>query len=92
MTFQESEVVNLVVWAALLASMAFLQRQIRLPRMPLIYAAIFTLMAGHLFTVIEDIAFFGLFNVLEHVCYALSGLLFAAGCWLLARRREEAQP
>ena len=85
MTFQESEIVSLIVAVAFVVSLAFLRNVIRLPRIPLIYAAIFSLMGGHLFTVAEDVIWPDLFNILEHVCYALSGVLFAVGCWQLAR-------
>jgi len=84
MTFQESEIVSLIVAAAFVLSIAFLHRVIRLPRLPLIYAAIFILMGGHLFTVLEGVGWYAFFDILEHVCYALSGVLFAAGCWSLA--------
>ncbi|HUT02192.1 MAG TPA: hypothetical protein VM031_07045 [Phycisphaerae bacterium] len=98
MEFQETEIVTLVVAVAFLLSVAFLHKVIRLPRLPLLlYAAIFTLMGGHLFTVVEGLFplegfWYGFFNVLEHSCYAVSGILFAVGCWALARkaRRERA--
>ncbi len=98
MEFQESEIVSLAVAIAFTGSVAFLHRVIRLPRLPILYAAIFTLMGGHLFTVVEGFwvpGTFGyeLFNVSEHVCYALSGVLLAVGCWALAwaARREGAR-
>ena len=100
MEFQESEIVSLAVSVAFVGSLAFLQRVIRLPRLPVIYAAMFTLMGAHLFTVVEGVfaaesLASGAFNLLEHICYAASGVLFAVGCWTLARsaeREEGGQP
>jgi len=89
MEFQESEIASLAVAVAFIASAVFLHRVIRLPRLPILYAAIFTLMGGHLFTVVEGFwepgtFAYELFNVAEHVCYALSGVLLAVGCGALA--------
>jgi len=100
MEFQESEIVSLAVAVAFVASTAFLHRVIHLPRLPILYTAIFTLMGGHLFTVVEGFSapgtlWYELFNVLEHISYALSGVLFAVGCWALAwaaRREGASQP
>ena len=100
MEFQESEIVTLAVAIAFIGSMAFLHRVIRLPRLPILYAAILTLMGGHCFTVVEGFSapgtlWYESFNILEHVCYALSGVLFAVGCWFLvytARQKGAGQP
>lgn len=88
MEFQESEIVSLAVALAFVLSIAFLRRAIRPPRIPLIYAGIFSLVGGHVCTVAEGILWYELFNALEHVCYAASGILFAVGCWRLARRAD----
>ena len=90
--FQQSEIVCLALGMAFLTALYFLANQGKLPRLPILYGGVVLLFFAQVFTVAEDIAWAPVFNVLEHVCYALSGLLFAAGCWLLARRREEAQP
>jgi len=93
MEFQESEIVTLAVSLALVGSLGFLRKIIHLPRMPVIYAAMFTFLGGHLFTVVEG-AFpakslgYASFNLLEHICYAVSGVLFAVGCWTLATLGE----
>ena len=86
MEFQESEVVCLV--SALVFAVAFLvlRRVERLPDLPLIYGAAGFMIAATVFTVLEGAFWYGVFNVLEHVCYALAGVFLALGCWQLIGR------
>jgi hypothetical protein len=37
-----------------------------------------------LFSLLEHIAFHGAFNLLEHICYAATGILAGIGCWRMA--------
>ena len=85
MVFQDSEVVCLILTIIFALSMAILYRAERLPRLPLIYWAVALVVAAILFTVAEGLLWYSLFNALEHVCYALAGVLFAVACWRLAR-------
>jgi hypothetical protein len=39
-----------------------------------------TLCAANLFTVVEGICWFAVFNLLEHAAYALAGVCFLYGC------------
>ncbi|MBU4204245.1 MAG: hypothetical protein KKD59_09920, partial [Acidobacteria bacterium] len=43
------------------------------------------------FTVIEGVIWLEFFNLLEHLCYALSGISFAAGCLSIIRHSTSEQ-
>ena len=86
---QESEVVRLAQAIQFTVSVVALHRAIRLPRLPFIYAGAFLLVCANVFTVVEGLVWFELFNSLEHVCYATAGILFAVGCWSLATARAD---
>jgi hypothetical protein len=52
------------------------------------------ILGAYVFTAIEGVLWPDLFNVLEHLCYALAGLSFAAGCWFtrdVQRRARKVQ-
>lgn len=89
--FQESEIICLAFGFAFLGAMLFLARQGRLPRLPRLYTGVLLLFGAQVFTVAEGIVWAGLFDVLEHVCYALGGVFFAAGTWRLARGSQTAR-
>ncbi|MHC4715653.1 MAG: hypothetical protein ACYS5V_01670 [Planctomycetota bacterium] len=81
--FQESEIICLAFGVVVLA---FLVAQRGLPRLPLIYAGIVLVVCAQVLTVAEGVVWPSVLNPLEHVCYALAGVAFAAGIWRLARR------
>ena len=83
--FQQSEIVCLALGIAFLTALYFLANQGKLPQLPLLYLGVVLLFFAQVFTVTEDIAWEPIFNILEHVCYMLAGLAFAAGTWKLAR-------
>jgi len=92
--FEESEIAALVLAVLLGLPIVFLTKAIRAP-VHLLVAAVIAAMAATVFTVVEDIALGRLFNLLEHTCHALAGLLAAAGCWRLvlwSRRSEGESP
>ncbi len=88
--FQESEVVNLVLALLITGLFVFFSRGYRRPRFPFLYAGFFCMLLTYVFTVAEGLIFPVFFNLLEHFCYALSGILFLAGCVKLASKRWNA--
>jgi len=86
--FQESEVVCLVFGAVFLGTMAFLNRQKKLPRLPALYAGVLLLFVSQVSTVAESFVWGFAFNLLEHVCYMLSGVAFALAAWRLALKPQ----
>jgi hypothetical protein len=60
---------------------------------PVLYAAVLTVLCGQLFTVLEVVWWPLGFNWLEHLSYAVAGVLFVLGVWRLTHRngrdREE---
>jgi hypothetical protein len=82
--FQESELVCLGLAVPLTIPMVLLARDVRLPGVRLLVAAVLTALAATVFTVIEELFWFHVFNAFEHACYALTGILLAAGCRQLA--------
>ena len=88
--FQESELVCLALAVPLSVPVFFLARAIRAP-LDLLMGAVASALAAAVFTVVEDIAFAEFFNLLEHICYALAGLLAAAGAWRLALWSQRAK-
>jgi len=80
MELQESEVVTLVLgFASILTLMSvFWKKEIQ--KLHLFYAGFIFIICAYIFTVVEGIFWSELFNQLEQMSYALSGILFAAGC------------
>ena len=90
--FQDSEVVSLALAIIFVVAIACLHRVMRLPRLPRIYAGAFFLVCANVFTVAEGVVWYGLFNTLEHLCYAAAGVSFALGCWLLPSTLRQQEP
>ncbi|MFH1672230.1 MAG: hypothetical protein ABIF87_02210 [Pseudomonadota bacterium] len=78
--FQESEIINLILAVISVLMFASIFKKKGLPKLRLIYIGFFFLLGGYLFTVIEGVLRLEFFNLLEHLCYAVSGIFFAAGC------------
>jgi len=83
--FQESEIINLVVGIIAVLMFLFFFKKLGLPRMLFIYIGFFLVLCGCFLTVIEGVFWHDLFNFLEHLCYALSGISFLVGCRAIAR-------
>lgn len=88
--FNADEVINLVLAliAVLIIIFVFGRMQIR-KAAGLFFGFVF-IASGYFFTVIEGALWGDFFNVVEHACYALAGLSYAAGCWKLSRGSGEA--
>lgn len=82
-TFQANEVASFVfgIIAAVIV-LSFILRE-KLPSLRLVYAGFFAILAANFFTVIEGVLWGEVFNLLEHLSYALSALSFAAASWKL---------
>ena len=77
--FQESELINLVlaVFAVSIVSTFFLRRN---RQYRFFYLGFALIVSALVFTVAEGIAYHHVFNLLEHLCYALAGLVFLLAC------------
>jgi hypothetical protein len=82
---QESEVITLILGLTGLLILLQPSRSFAPPLNRLFKAGFFTMVGAFFFTVVEGFLFYGLFNFLEHLCYAVSGWLFAGACWRLYR-------
>jgi len=79
---QENEVINLLMGLGALPALFLLVRHGQAPRLPLLYGAFLAIFAAQVFTIVEGFLWRELFNGLEHLSLALSGVLF---CIALAR-------
>ena len=82
--FQESEIINLILAFISISVFALILKKRGLPRVRLLLLGFFLMLCGYLFTVIEGIIWHVFFNLIEHLCYALSGISFLAGCWRIS--------
>lgn len=85
--FEESEIINLVLGMVSFVIVVYEIRKREIPGFRLFFAGFACVVLARLFTVVEGIFLGGLLNTLEHLCYVLSGVLFAAGCKLLMKRQ-----
>ena len=60
-------------------------RKENLPRFRYIFLAFLSILAANFFTVVEGVGWQDFFNFLEHLSYAIAGLIFAGACWSLGR-------
>ncbi|MCJ7616190.1 MAG: hypothetical protein MUO43_06595 [Desulfobacterales bacterium] len=89
--FQESEIINIILALISILMFAFVFKKMGLPKLPLLYIGFIFMLCGYLFTVIEGVIWYKFFNLLEHLCYAVSGILFAAGCFSIIRHSTSEQ-
>lgn len=78
---QGTEFVTLLLGAMGLAIIVTLLRPAVTGRYGRFFWGLFAYLAGFVFTVVEGFAYGDVLNLLEHVCYAASGLLFAWASW-----------
>lgn len=83
--FQESEIVNLLVGFGSVPVLVLLARRVALPHAGIVYTAFAFLLLAYVFTVVEGVVWHRGFNFLEHLSYAVAGLLFLAYAFLLGR-------
>lgn len=78
--FQESEIIALVVALVGVFLLIFVFARRDVPQLRHFYAAFFAIAAASFFTVVEGVMWENFFNLLEHLSYMLSGILFILGC------------
>ncbi|NQU42471.1 hypothetical protein HQ520_04245 [bacterium] len=83
MPFEQSEIVCLVLALIFLAPLVLLFRTVRAPHVRVLFLAMLFAVGATIFTVAENLYLPSVFNLLEHICYALSSATFAIGCWSL---------
>jgi hypothetical protein len=78
---QQNEVIILFLGVGAMLFILANRRQIaRIPSWRILLAGFYLLLAGWLFTVVEGLAWMGLFNFAEHLSYALSSIVLAYWC------------
>ena len=87
---QESEIFCLVLGLIGLPLLKELRARFRLPQADLFMAGYLCTVAAYAFTVAEGFFWPQLCNLLEHFCYALAALAFAAACLRLSRPESSA--
>jgi hypothetical protein len=89
--YQESEIINLLLAVFALVIVINMLKSTDVPVPSAVLAGFFLLVGGYVFTVVEGFALRGLFNTLEHLCYALAGIFFAAGCHSIIKKQGSAE-
>jgi len=86
----ESEAVALFLIITVAVLYLAFTRQYRRPRMPFLYAGYGCIAAGFLFTVLEGFFWHDLFNLLEHLSYAVAGVATLIGAYHLCHDSGDA--
>jgi hypothetical protein len=98
---QENELVPLIIGVGVLVFFFAARARLReFPAWTVFAAAFYVYLTGWVFTVLEglwvgfdaEVFLAAFFNMLEHICYAVSSILFALWSWKVFRRSREAQP
>jgi hypothetical protein len=91
--YQESEIVNLLMALFLTPIMFATFRRLRIAGRPWFLLGYAAMMAGYVTTIAECYYAPDLFNLLEHLSYAISGIGFLGGLWsVLVDARERWSP
>ena len=83
--FEESEIINLILGLVSLVIVYYELGKRRIPDFQLFFAGFILVILARIFTVVEGLFWTETFNILEHISYAVSGLIFAAGCISLSK-------
>lgn len=78
---QESEIINFISALVSVPIILLISRKKEMPKFRFIYPGFFLVVSGCVFTLLEGVFLYTLFNVLEHLSYGAAGILFAAGAW-----------
>jgi hypothetical protein len=82
--FNESEIINLLLGIAALFILFSILKNVELPHLNLFQRSFTILLFSYVFTVVEGVCYKSLFDFLEHLGYALSGISFSYACWKLS--------
>ena len=87
-TFQANEVASFVFGIiAAFVVLTFILRE-KLPSLRFVYAGFFAILAANFFTVIEGVLWEKVFNLLEHLSYAVAALFFTVASWKFGSDRR----
>ena len=87
---EQNEVVMLVLGIGVLIFILGNYSQLkRFPSAKILVVGFSVLLAGWVLTVLEGFYLPGLFNFLEHICYAISTVLLATWTWIVFRKGRE---
>ncbi|MBU2547894.1 MAG: hypothetical protein KKB20_05760, partial [Proteobacteria bacterium] len=81
--FQESEIISLILSLTGYYLLWHLLQNYRTKSALALFAGYSAICLANIATVIEGVFFYDLFNHLEHISYALAGIIFAVACRLL---------
>jgi hypothetical protein len=87
--YQESEIVNLLMAVFLTPIMFATFRRLRLAGKPWFLLGYAAMMLGYLTTIAEGYYAPDLFNFAEHLSYAVSGIGFLGGLWMVLVEARE---
>ncbi len=88
---QQNELVTLILGLGVLAFFVLGRVRIRdLPGWRLLLLSFTVLCAGWALTVLEGFFWPDVLNSVEHICYAVSAILFALWCWRIFSDKGEA--
>jgi len=89
--FLENEIVMIILGIATLIFIFINHKRIKkFPSSAIFLSSFYVLFAGWIFTVLEGVLFPELFNLLEHLCYALSSVLLTVWCWQVFYKKKDA--
>jgi len=83
---RDNELFNAVLAFAVLVFLLTQRRQLsRLPKRMILLSSYGILLAGWVATILEGLFWPNILNTVEHISYALGGLLFSLWCWVAFR-------
>jgi len=88
---EEGEIINLIFGVAALFIFLSLLKESKSFNLKMFRNGFFVILCAYLFTVVEGFFFEKFFNLLEHLCYVLSGFYFLIACINLPRSRNPAK-
>jgi hypothetical protein len=79
--FQEYEIISIILTMGLLGYLVLNRnRMVRVPSHRLLLLTFSLMIAGWIFTVLEEVVFHDLLNLLEHIVYTLGAFSLAVWC------------
>ena len=89
---QENEIIMLLLGVGCFAFIVTNRSKMnQIPESKILVSSFYILTLGSVLTVIEGIFWNGLFNLLEHISYAVSSILLTVWCWRIFARKEDAK-
>jgi len=86
----ENEVIILILGIGILSLVSVYRSKIkRMYAYEMMLLAYYLLIASWVFTVLEDVFFYAIMNLLEHICFLASALVMLVWCWKVASIRKK---